>query len=340
MRADGADSRSHHNLRGDSPLIRRGQLWILQAGLYSKLEAPMSAAFRQNEPWGPPPAPVKTSSNASLALASGVLSFVCLFGFGGLLAIALGWLAHGEIERSDGRIDGKGLANAGIGLGIANVVLSVVGLGVLVALAVRPEPFVATRGGSPPSHLAPAPAAPLLPPTPAPAPGQLEEGPEEAEAELVPLPTLPAQIGKIAIIEASTQSALERQLLDQLKDSAKAGERVVLWTVTSPCEPCAAVGRALPDARMQRALAGVRLVRADAHTFAVELQKLGVPTEFVPGFTLLDGRAHPIDHIYGGEWDDDIPANIAPVLDKFVRRTLSARRHQWTRPLREGETPL
>ena len=91
---------------------------------------------------------------------------------------------------------------------------------------------------------------------------------------------------------------------------------------------------------MQRALAGVRLVRADAQAFAGDLQKLGVPTEFVPGFTLLDNRAHPIDHIYGGEWDDDIPANIAPILDKFVKRTLSARRHQWARPLREGETSL
>ncbi len=313
----------------------------------------MTAAFRPNEPWGPPPGPVKTSSNASLALASGVLSFVCLFGFGGALAIALGWLAHGEIERSEGRVDGKGLANAGIGLGIANVVLSVVGFGVLVTLAVRPEPFSATRGGSPPPHVTPPRApvrpapAPVLPP---PASADEHEGNDdgndagerdEALAELpAPLPSLPAQVGKIAIVEASTQSALEHQLLAQLSESAKAGERVVLWTVTSPCEPCAAVGRALPDSRMQRALSGVRLVRADAHTFASDLAKLGVPTEFVPGFTLLDRRAHPIDHIYGGEWDDDIPANIAPILGKFVRRTLSARRHQWSRPLREGETPL
>jgi hypothetical protein len=303
----------------------------------------MPSAFRRDEPWSQPTGPVKTSSNASLALASGVLSFVCLFGFGGALAIALGWMAHGEIERSEGRVNGKGLANAGIGLGIANVVFSVVGFGVLIALAVRPEPFTATRGGPPPPHLAPpGAAAPRLPSPPPqdvrPAPSE-EEG--EAEAEVVePLPILPAQIGKIAIIEASTGSALELQLLAQLRESAKAGERVVLWTVTAPCEPCAAVGRALPDARMQRALSGVRLVRADAHLFSGDLQKLGVPTEFVPGFTLLDGRAHPVDHIYGGEWDDDIPANIAPILDKFVKRTLSARRHHWSRPLREGETPL
>jgi hypothetical protein len=300
----------------------------------------MSSAFRRDEPWGQAAGPVKTSSNASLALASGILSFVCLFGFGGALAIALGWMAHGEIERSGGRVSGKGLANVGIGLGITNLVVSVVGFAVLVAFAVRPDAPTATRGGPPPPHLSP-PVPPLFPSPVTPAPRPLEpESEGETEAELVPLPVLPPQIGKIAIIEAKANAALENQLLAQLSESAKAGERVVLWTVTSPCEPCAAVGRALPDARMQRALSGVRLVRADAHAFAGDLQKLGVPTEFVPGFTLLDGRAHPIDHIYGGEWDDDIPANIAPILDKFVKRTLSARRHQWARPLREGETPL
>jgi Domain of unknown function (DUF4190) len=301
----------------------------------------MSSAFRRDEPWGQPAGPVKTSSNASLALASGILSFVCLFGFGGALAVALGWMAHGEIERSQGRVSGKGLANAGIGLGIVNLVASVVGLGVLVALAVRPDVPTATRGGPPPSHLTPPISPPALPAPMAPpsfVPELETEG--ETEAELLPLPLLPAQIGKIAIIEAKESAALEQQLLAQLSESAKSGERVVLWTVTSPCEPCAAVGRALPDARMQRALSGVRLVRADAHAFARDLQKLGVPTEFVPGFTLLDGRAYPIDHIYGGEWDDDIPANIAPILDKFVKRKLLARRHQWSRPLREGETPL
>jgi hypothetical protein len=133
---------------------------------------------------------------------------------------------------------------------------------------------------------------------------------------------------------------LERQLLAQLSESSKAGEHVLLWTVTPGCEPCAAVGRALPDARMQRALQGVRLVRADATSFASELRKLGVPIDLFPGFTLLDARAHPTDHIHGGEWGDDIPANIAPVLDKFVRRSLTARRYQWSRPLRDGETSL
>jgi hypothetical protein len=257
-----------------------------------------------------------------------------LFGFGGLLAIALGWLAHNEIERSEGRLSGKGLASTGIGLGIANLIITIVGVGALAALAVRP-PLPAVALAPPPTPALPAPAAPAHPPA----------VPAEAEAQASPaapvLPTLPARIGKIAIVEASASGdELETQLRAQLLASAQAGERLVLWTVTTDCEPCEAVGRALPDARMQRALANVRLVRADAASFPRELQLLGISTELVPGFTLLDAHAHVLDHIHGGEWDADIPANIAPVLDKFVRHSLTLRRHPWARPLREGETPL
>jgi len=268
-----------------------------------------------------------------LALAAGVLSFFCLFGLGGVLAIALGWLAHGEIERSDGRLAGKGLASTGIGLGIANLIVTVVGVGVLVALAVRPEPPTAVltppAAYPPPAVVAP----PRAPPPPVP----------QAEAVEAPpsLPTLPPHIGKIVIVEAEVGGdALETQLLAQLQQSAQAGERLVLWTVTTDCESCDEVGQALADARMQRALGKVRLVRADTASFPRELRQLGIPSGAVPGFTLLDERAHPLDHIHGGEWDANVPANMAPVLDKFLRHTLTRRRHPWARPLREGETPL
>jgi|SRR6478609_6409177 len=296
----------------------------------------MSGEFRGADGWGEPPGPLKTSGTATLALGAGVLSFVCLFGFGGVLAIALGWIAHVEIERSEGRLTGKGLASVGIGLGISNLVVSLVGLGVLAALALRPEPS--------PTVTAPRRPAPIAVPAPAfPAPGAGSEPAPHAEAaEVEPvLPVLPPRVGAISIVElGSGNGGLESQLSAQLKDATASGEQLLLWTVTTDCEPCAAFGRALPDARMQRALAKVRLLRADAASFPVELRRLGVPIETVPGFTLLDAQARASDHIHGGEWDADIPANIAPVIDKFVRHSFSGRRHPWARPLRDGETPL
>jgi hypothetical protein len=297
----------------------------------------MQGAFPGPEQPGQPPGPLKLSGTATLALATGLASFVCLFGLGGILAIILGWVAHGEIERSQGRLTGKGLASAGIGLGITNLVATIVGVGVLVALAVRPDAPSTRSGSTLPPVAGPGPVLPpAAPHTPAPTPSL-----GEAEPEALSLPALAPQIGKIAVVEAADAGeALEPQLLKQLAESAKSGEHLVLWTVAPGCEPCAAVGRALPDARMQRALSGVRLVRTDVRAFAPELLRLGVPIESVPGFTLLDRKAKPLDHIHGGEWGDDIPANIAPILDKFVRRTLSARRYQWSRPLRDGETSL
>jgi len=299
----------------------------------------MPAIFRGADGWGPPPSPPKTSGTATLSLTAGVLSFLCLPALGGVLAVALGWVAHSEIERSEGRLGGKGLASAGIGLGITNLVAVVVAVGVAVAFAVRAAPVASSPGAPPPPAFTAAPSPPRVvgpglgtPSVPT---------PEEATEGEVALPTLPPHVGSIAIVEATVgTSALESQLLRQLKESAAAGEQVVLWTVTPGCEPCDAVGRSLSDARMQKALSKVRLVRADAGSFPAELQRLGVPIDTVPGFTLLDARAHAADHIHGGEWDDDIPANIAPVLAKFVRHSFATRRHPWARPLRDGETPL
>jgi hypothetical protein len=297
----------------------------------------MPGPYGEADGWGEPPGrgPLATSGTASWSVAAGVLSFTCLFGVGGALAITLGWIAHHEIERSGGRLGGKGLASAGIGLGIANLVFTIVGAGALIALAVRPEPPSAALTPRPaPSFVAVPPAGT----TPSPLP-EAAEAPPDGSAAAPGLPRLPARIGKIAIVEASPAGdTLQVQLQSQLAESSKAGERLVLWTVTTDCEPCEGVARALSDARMQEALAKVRLLRADATSFPRELRLLGISG--VPGFTLLDAQGHVLDHIHGGEWDADIPANIAPILDKFLRRRLTQRRHPWARPLREGETPL
>lgn len=292
----------------------------------------MSGDYGRADGYGEAPGPIKTSGTATLALAAGVLSFFCLFGFGGVLAIALGWIAHTEIERSQGRLTGKGLASVGIGLGITNLVLSLVGLGVLTALALRPDPAALATAPKPPSVVAPAPVLP------APAPA-IPATPDEAVDE-PPLPTLPPRVGSISVVELEVGRGIESQILAQLKEANASGEQLMLWTVTANCDPCAAVGRALPDARMQRALSKVRLLRANVAAFPLELRRLGVPIDTVPGFTLLDARARPVDHIHGGEWDADIPANIAPVLTRFVDHRFATRRHPWTRPLRDGETPL
>ena len=84
----------------------------------------------------------------------------------------------------------------------------------------------------------------------------------------------------------------------------------------------------------------MRLVRVDRDDFQPELDRLGIPTEKIPGFALLDTRGHARDFIHGGEWDADIAANIAPVLGKFAHGGYAKRRYPWRGPARDDETQL
>lgn len=58
-----------------------------------------------------------TSSLAVVALVFGILGWTLLPGLGAIVAIITGHLARSEIRRSAGRLDGDGLAVAGLALG-------------------------------------------------------------------------------------------------------------------------------------------------------------------------------------------------------------------------------
>jgi hypothetical protein len=61
--------------------------------------------------------------------------------------------------------------------------------------------------------------------------------------------------------------------------------------------------------------------------FDEELTQLKLPHDVYPAFYLLDARLRPLDSIHGGEWDDDIAENIAPVLGAFVQGNYRNRRY-------------
>jgi len=91
---------------------------------------------------------------------------------------------------------------------------------------------------------------------------------------------------------------------------------------SGPSRPTASVrggGRALPDARMQHALAKVRLVRADAATFTGSCgawRFRSTPYRVYPA-----RHARPrVDHIHA-VMGRRHSANIAPILDRFLRHS-------------------
>jgi hypothetical protein len=81
----------------------------------------------------PGPYATKTSGKAITSLVLGLLSFICTI-FTGIPAIIFGVLGLGDINRSKGRVQGKGLAITGIVLG--GISSTVVPILILVALLV------------------------------------------------------------------------------------------------------------------------------------------------------------------------------------------------------------
>lgn len=282
----------------------------------------------------------RTSSTAITAVTLGAFSFVCLPLLGGVLAIAFGIAAKGEIEQSGGKRGGVGLAWAGIGLGALNLSLGALALvGLALSLWSRPATSVAV---APPPVPAPTFVAPVLPPSP-PTPHPKGAGPKSPAppAASFDAPIVRTKVGGVELVDVAAGAGPLTRTLESERDAAKkGGETLLLWTVVPDCKPCNGVAAALPDPRMQRALGRARLVRVDVREFAVELSYLGIPTDKIPGFALLGAGGRPLDYVNGGEWDEDIARNIAPVLGKFVSGQYRQRRHPWRGPARDDETQL
>jgi hypothetical protein len=281
-------------------------------------------------PWAPH-ARTKTNGTSIFALLASLFSFVCFLGLGGVLGVVLGLVARNEIARSEGRETGRGLANAAIAIGALNLCGTVVALAIAITYIASPRPVAASHSPAlvtPPAWTAPSPAAP-----------HSAKGPAAPEARASrEMGTQVTTLGAVTLADISGDFEAE---LDKQRSAADASaETLVLWLVVPGCRPCDGVAAALTSPIAQKALAKVRFVRVDRNEFQVELERLSIPTEKIPGFVLLDGRNHPRDFIHGGEWDADIAPNIAPVLGKFAHGSYPRRRHPWHGAAREDETPI
>jgi hypothetical protein len=262
---------------------------------------------------------------SKLAVTS-VIAPLLLGPLGALAGIVFGWSARRAIEASGGRRQGYGLATVGLSLGVATTLL----WGAMLTFATwtsryrtegkaaqAAEPARLTEPGRvrvPPAAAAPQPAAPE--PT---KPGFV-----------VPKTTTSRREGTITVVDVGASAiSLKEALAKQRAEASSAGEAMLMMTTGARCEPCQGVDTSLVDPLMQTALSRVRLVRVDVSFFKEDLDPLKIPTDRIPGFYLLALDLTPRDGIDGGEWNDDIARNIAPVLGAFVRGKYTARREAW-----------
>ena len=144
--------------------------------------------------------------------------------------------------------------------------------------------------------------------------------------------TGPAQtrtvLGSLTVVDLSPADGPLREQLR--KEHAAHPKNLMVETTASWCKPCIAIQQYLSDPAMVAALAGVTLVHVDFDRFEhEELEACGIPAESLPWFVILDENIRVKDALSSSEWDDDVPANMAPVLASFARGTLRARRHPW-----------
>lgn len=77
-------------------------------------------------------APRTTSTLAIVSLVSGLLGWTFVPWIGSLVAVITGHMARTEIRREPDRVEGDGMAVAGLVLGYAMLVLSVIGVLLIV----------------------------------------------------------------------------------------------------------------------------------------------------------------------------------------------------------------
>ena len=265
-----------------------------------------------------PPAPTSAAATASLVLA--ILGSMCLGPIGGIAAVLVGAVALWDIHASKGRKSGGVLAWIGLLIGG----FTTVAYAALILLLVY-------SGSKTPSTSAPALPAPVYmpptattPPTPSPRSGITMS--REME-------TTVTRVGKIVVVDVGlSELSLDAALRKQRTAAQRDGQTLVIQTTSPGCRPCLGVAAALVDPKMQKALDGVRLVRVDVGDFHEELVEFGMPDKYIPGFYLLRPNLSPRDGVHGGEWDDDVADNIAPVLEAFVRGRYGKRRQPFTAP--------
>jgi hypothetical protein len=236
------------------------------------------------------------------AIASFILGIASLL-FGGFLtglpAIILGATARKDIDQSGGALDGRGLAATGIVGGFFGT-----GFGVILALWVV-SAFV-TRDEEPPLATMPAATITASPP-----------------ATATPLPSGVRAYGTLEVVDLDASRPLRGQLAEVLARTPR--ERtVVIQTYLTSSAACNAIAGSLSDARMQKALANVTLVRVDVEEYDRELAHLHIETRMAPSFYKLDAKGMPTEAISADAWGASVPENMAPVLGTFMAPRVEA----------------
>ncbi|MDC3959125.1 DUF4190 domain-containing protein [Polyangium jinanense] len=286
-----------------------------------------------SDPYLRGPRPPQKKPLSTLALTSILAPFVG-GPLGSVAAIVFGWAARREHAGVGAERRGYVLATLGMGLGICLTVA----WGAAIAFGVW------TMERSHEAQLASIANVVTVGDTASPPEGAVDTtDPASPPSKAVPVfqkETMVRKEGTVTVVDVGVSvSSLSQELAKERAAAAAAGETIVVMTTKNECVSCRSLSSSLGNPLMQTALAHVRLVRVDIDAFDEDLTGLKMPHERVPGFFLLAPDLYPRDAIDGGEWDEDVPANMAPVLGAFVRGKYETRRQSFE-PIQNGGIKL
>ena len=96
--------------------------------LPAQAQPQIGSAGATGQAYYPPLMQPQTNAWAIISIVASILSWVGLFGLGGIVGMIAGWYARSEIKKSNGAQTGDSLALVGIILGGVNVVLACIGI--------------------------------------------------------------------------------------------------------------------------------------------------------------------------------------------------------------------
>ena len=282
-------------------------------------QSPLVDPFHGRSPPPPPKPPLSPA-----ALASAILA---LLPIGSIAAIPVGVV--GLRQTRQGTLRGRWLAITSIVMG---AIASLAYGGGAAYFAVNQAYALKARQAEAEERrqkrqeqqedLATPPARPTPPPSATPS--------ANASANLddvAPNDTRVTEVGDITVVDLGvSEPSLKSALVRELGTAKSSGEDVMVMTVSTSCDPCKGVATSLRDDRLQTALKKIRIVRVNLEVFKEDVARLGLQVLPMPVYALLTADGNPRDAIDGGEWEEDVPENIATVLGAFVQGEFKKRK--------------
>ena len=129
----------------------------------------------------------------------------------------------------------------------------------------------------------------------------------------------PSERSALQVVDVREDRPFGAQMRTVMDDAKAQHKKVLLQTHSQRDVRCAQIAAALPDARVQRALTHVTLVRVDVDRYEAELHAMHIETRSAPYFYVLDESALPVDAMSGREVDPSAPEKMGPALAAFAR---------------------